>query len=99
MFRNFCFVVYQWLGRWLFGFIPLPDALEKQVITQSLAYLDTLLLTQQPDAWERADRFILDQIEAIGLQPFRHTYLKEVVRQQFDPEVFVSRYTATQQTP
>lgn len=92
MFQNICFTLYQWVGRWLFGFIPLPEALERQVIAQSLAFLDTLILSQCPDAWEQADRFILEQMEAIGLQPFRHSYLKELVRQKFDPEVLIGRF-------
>ena len=91
MVRDFAYNVLTFLGRWLLGYAPFPEAIEERAIAETLAYLDGLILERNPNAWADADKFLMEQLETAGGAIHRHGYLLKVLRDRFDPAVLVSK--------
>jgi len=92
MIKDLAFKFFSFIGRWLFGYVPFPEAIEERAIAETLAYLDSLLLAHNPQAWAQADAFLLEQLSQLGGLVERKAYLLSVVRDRFDPRVLAAKF-------
>ncbi len=95
--RELFYFLCTFFGEWVFGFVPLPSPVEEKAITATIDYLDTLIITGDPEFWSRTEVYLNEQLEQLGSALLRQEFLLRVIGDRFDPAVLAGTLSSTPQ--